>query len=325
MSNYPNGEITNKNNDYCNVTNWWEHGFTGKGVSVWNCEGYSGHNGHGKNSRKRILGSAPDATVISGHVNYITQKGIVTNVTVNVELDEDLSGEHQMKVPLEELIEQYNIKVVNASLSPAPFSYPGYKTNQYWKDLIEKYDLCCFASSANDSNRNKTFDNSDYGWWYVGAMFMFKNDPSDLRRHGYSNGGKGLDFIDFTGDWAGTSSSSPYLAGKCALVRQRYPHMDRFEVYQYMKEHAMDLGDLGEDTLFGHGLFILPNDFGEEDEEVEITKTKVLVNDKIIEVKRVMVNDENYIRLRDFDDVLHICKVDYDKEKNLPIVKALNN
>lgn len=52
-----------------------------------------------------------------------------------------------------------------------------------------------------------------------------------------------------------------------------------------------------------------------------ITKTKVLVNGKIIEVKRVMVNNENYIRLRDMDDVLGICKVDYDKEKNLPIVK----
>lgn len=56
-------------------------------------------------------------------------------------------------------------------------------------------------------------------------------------------------------------------------------------------------------------------------EENKIGKTKILVNNQIIEVKRVMVNNENYIRLRDFDDVLHICKVDYDKDKNLPIVK----
>lgn len=52
-----------------------------------------------------------------------------------------------------------------------------------------------------------------------------------------------------------------------------------------------------------------------------INKTKVLVDGKIIEVKRVMVNNENYIRLRDMDDVLGICKVDYDKKQNLPIVK----
>lgn len=58
-----------------------------------------------------------------------------------------------------------------------------------------------------------------------------------------------------------------------------------------------------------------------KEKKAGITTTKVLVNGKAIDVKRVMVNDENYIRLRDFDDVLGICKVDYDKKKNLPIVK----
>lgn len=320
MGDYPNGETTKKNNIYCNIPIWWEHGYTGEGVAVWNCEGYNGNNGHGKNSRKRILGSAPGASVFSGRESHATAKGQFKNAYVYLELDEDLSGEHQKQIPLEEFIATNNIKVVNASLSPAPFSHPGYKTLQAWKDLIEKYDLCCFASSANDGDRKKNFDNSDYGWWYIGAMYMYAGNENDLRRHGYSNGGEGLDFIDFTGDWSGTSSSSPYLAGKCALIRQRYPNLNRFEVYEYMKAHAADLGDPGEDTLFGHGLVILPDDFKEE-EDVEITKTKVLVDDKIIEVKRVMVNNENYIRLRDFDDVLHICKVDYDKAKNLPIVR----
>ena len=53
----------------------------------------------------------------------------------------------------------------------------------------------------------------------------------------------------------------------------------------------------------------------------DLSTTKVLVNNEIKNVKRVMVNNENYIRLRDFEDVLGICKVDYDKDKNLPIVK----
>lgn len=306
------GETTDKNNKYCNIPIWHRHGITGKGIAVWNCEGDSGH---GHKSRGRILDSAPDATVFSGNVSYSSKNGALVNPIVHLE-----SGD----VPLEGFIANNNIRVVNASLSPSPFSYPGYKTRKEWKDLIEKYDLCCFASSANDGDRKKNFDNSDFGWWYIGAMYMHAGNENDLRRHGYSNGGEGLDFIDFTGDWSGTSSSSPYLAGKCALIRQRYPHLNRFEVYEYMKAHAADLGDPGEDTLFGHGLVILPDDFRAEDkeeEDVEITKTKVLVDDKIIEVKRVMVNNENYIRLRDFDDVLHICKVDYDKAKNLPIVK----
>jgi hypothetical protein len=151
----------------------------------------------------------------------------------------------------------------------------------------------------------------------VGALVTSSKD--EIKKAGYSNGGEGLDFAESVGWWAGTSSATPYLAGKCALVRQRFPHFNRFEVYEYMKEHCQDLGDTGEDKLFGNGLFILPTI--EEDEEVEITKTKVLVDDKIVEVNRVMVNDENYIRLRDFDDVLGICKVDYDAKKKLPIVK----
>lgn len=53
----------------------------------------------------------------------------------------------------------------------------------------------------------------------------------------------------------------------------------------------------------------------------KIGKTKVLVNGVIKEVKRVMVNNENYIRLRDMEDVLGICDVDYDAKRNLPIVR----
>lgn len=321
MSEYPNGETTDKNNKYCNIPIWHQHGITGKGVAVWNMESYTGSKGHGKKSRLRILDSAPGASVFSGAVTYGASKTELKNPTVLWEQDEDMSGEHQIRVPLEDFIRDNNIRVINASLSPAPFSYPGYKTHPVWKDLIEKYDLCCFASSANDSNKNKTFDNSEYGWWYVGAMYMMAGNENDLRRHGYSNGGEGLDFIDFTGDWSGTSSSSPYLAGKCALIRQRYPHLNRFEVYDYMKQHAADLGDPGEDTLFGHGLVILPDDFKEEEEDVEVTKTKILVNNEVKEVKRILYKNENYIRLRDYDDVLGICKVDYDKQKNLPIVK----
>ena len=54
---------------------------------------------------------------------------------------------------------------------------------------------------------------------------------------------------------------------------------------------------------------------------VKITSTKVLVNGVEKSVNRVMVNNENYIRLRDFDDVLGVCKIDYDSKKKLPIVK----
>ena len=53
-----------------------------------------------------------------------------------------------------------------------------------------------------------------------------------------------------------------------------------------------------------------------------ITTTKILVNGEEKTVRRVMVDDENYIRLRDMEDVLGIVDVEYDAEKNLPIVNS---
>ena len=303
--------------DYCGITNWWEHGYTGKGVGIWNCEGFTSH---GSCTRKTLELVAPDAVIMSGSFNKkILVSGELVNPIVKVEHDKKRVED---PTPLEEFLQKYNIRVVTASLDPSPFSFPGYKTAKGWQELVEKYDLCVFNSSGNDCKKDRTMDNADYGIWYVGALGF--DSKGQVSRHKYSNGGEGLDFADFTALWRGTSFSSPYLAGKCALVRQRFPHMNRFEVYEYMKEHCMDLGDKGEDSLYGHGLFILPpiKDTPKKgDDDVEITKTKVLVDGKIKEVKRVMVNNENFIRLRDMKDVLGICDVDYDAERNLPIVR----
>lgn len=49
-----------------------------------------------------------------------------------------------------------------------------------------------------------------------------------------------------------------------------------------------------------------------------ITKTKIEINGKIKEVDRILKNDENFVRLRDLSDVLH---VEYDSQRKLPIVR----
>lgn len=294
--------------EFCNLPEWWDAGFTGKGVNVWNCEGFTDH---GKISRKRILQSAPDATVFSGHISSRTANGQYKEVSVMLD---DGTGK-TIPVPLEEFLTENKIRVLNSSFCPTPFQHPGYKVHPYWKDIIDRYDLCVCCSSGNERKKDRTFDNDGEYLWFVGAVNQGK-DGLPVRA-GYSNGGEGLDFTDFTGIWNGTSFSSPYLAGKIALILQRWPTLTRQEVYEYIKANCMDLGDSGTDTLYGNGLLIMP----EIGEDMEITKTKVLVDGTIKEVKRVMVNNENYIRLRDMDDVLGICKVDYDKARNLPIVK----
>jgi subtilisin family serine protease len=59
----------------------------------------------------------------------------------------------------------------------------------------------------------------------------------------------------------GTSAAAPYVAGICALVKQRYPDFTPVEVKQYLESHALDLGTAGKDNVYGSGLVRLPADF----------------------------------------------------------------
>lgn len=157
--------------DYCNITQWHDKGYTGKGVGVWNCEGFTDH---GKISRKRILQAAPEANVFSGNISGRTKNGVYTDVKVMLD---DGNG-NKTPVPVEEFIEKNNIRILNASFQPTPFQFPGYKVNQYWKDLIDKYDLCIFCSSGNEREKDKKFDNDGEYLWYIGAD-AFRGMPND--------------------------------------------------------------------------------------------------------------------------------------------------
>ena len=308
-------EIIRNQNEYCNLNEWWNAGYSGQGVGVWNCEGFTDH---GKISRKRIIQAAPNANVFSGHISQRKTVDVVHDAFVMLD-----DGSRTFKeVPLKDFLSENKIRVITASFQPSPFQFPGYRVMEFWKQIIDEYDLCVFVSSGNDHKKDKKIDNDGEYIWYVGAVNQSKT--SDPVRAGYSNGGEGLDFVDFTGIWAGTSFSSPYLAGKCALIRQRFPEMNRLQVYEYMKQNSKDLGETGADKLYGNGLLIMPKIEKEDHSAMKsvITTTKVLVNGEEKTVKRVMVDDENFIRLRDMEDVLGIVDVEYDAEKNLPIVNS---
>jgi len=56
--------------------------------------------------------------------------------------------------------------------------------------------------------------------------------------------------------------------------------------------------------------------------EDELTKSlEVLCNNKTYTVRTINHNEENYIRLRDLDDVLNIVNVSYNSTKHMPEVK----
>ena len=59
--------------------------------------------------------------------------------------------------------------------------------------------------------------------------------------------------------FAGTSASSPEVAGAAALVKQAYPNLTADQLKAYLMRAARDLGDAGVDNVYGAGELQLPN------------------------------------------------------------------
>ena len=58
-------------------------------------------------------------------------------------------------------------------------------------------------------------------------------------------------------------------------------------------------------------------------EEEMRDKVKLLYKGLEIEVERILVNGTNYIRLRDLEERLGLCKVTYDEQKEMPVISKL--
>lgn len=72
--------------------------------------------------------------------------------------------------------------------------------------------------------------------------------------------GENIPFVDADGaivQDSGTSFSSPCVAAGIALLLQLAPTMDSEAVFSILEERAVDLGDEGIDTAYGHGLLRL--------------------------------------------------------------------
>lgn len=67
-----------------------------------------------------------------------------------------------------------------------------------------------------------------------------------------------------------------------------------------------------------------PEPFFYDLEEYEmIDVMNVLVGDKTVSINRILKDGENYVRLRDVDDKLKLCKVGYDAGKKMPTIEVM--
>lgn len=297
-------QIIQEENDFCGITTWHEAGITGKGVNVWNME--AAGRSHGQTTERRIKDAAPDANVITTMVNMIYTPE---------EIKEESVPYQGTRYSVEAFIKEFNIKVINISRSGSKVA--GNALSEFWGNLKSKYNLIFCNAVGNEGT-------GDWGGaipydvaMYIGAANLIKGK---LQRASYSSVTDELDFMALTGTWSGTSFASPYVAGMAALLCQVKPTISQEEVYKYFITHSIDMEATGPDEYTGFGLAKMGSIDDDWEGNEMVTKTKILVNGEVKEVNRILKNGENYIRLRDFEDVLGVVDVEYDEKKKMPVV-----
>lgn len=226
-------------------------------------------NGHGTHvagiiaANGKILGMAPYSKLLA--VKVLNQNGFGSFISIKQGLAwvRNWVGENGERV-----------NAVNMSLGS---SVPNNAMHQEIINLVNSgITVICAAGNSGDGNPDTP--EKDYPAYYpetiaVGAIdlqtgianFSNSNDRIDVVAPGVSTYSTYLDntYVELSG----TSMASPHIAGAVALIISCY--QKRFNenptpeyIRDYLHTHAVDLGELGFDTLYGYGLFTFNTDGG---------------------------------------------------------------
>ncbi len=156
---------------------------------------------------------------------------------------------------------------------------------------VQKHGTTFVCSAGNSGDRGVSPYARSGVWIAIGAVVL--NNREEIKLTTYSSIDKAVDFVQFSEIYvndvrkgyedrtiyrSGTSFSSPLLVGMLALVQQFFyektgQYLNQDKLYQFMVDNSIDLGDVGKDKEYGHGLFVLPSP-----EDIDISKY-VIEND----------------------------------------------
>jgi hypothetical protein len=281
-------------------------GFKGAGYNAMQLE--SADSEHGLGVVEDIYDIAPECKV------YRTGSTILNNGTSITKAECTYEGKTYQ---IEDFIREFNIKFVTESIGGSAFD-PVYAA--YWQNLINKYNLILVSPAGNYGADGVSTAFPDAVSIIIGAVGI--TDKGIIVSKTYTGQGKEVDFAYFTGDQEGTSFSTPRALAVMILLCSRFGNKTRNEMIEMLKVLAKDVDISGVDIKTGWGVPILHADddklFSDGDEMITVTQIKI--NDKILTVKRILKNGENYIRLRDFEDILGVVDVEYDAVNKIPVV-----
>lgn len=224
--------------EFLNIKKYHDMGFKGKGLTILNAEGTSDHRAMTSKAAKDY---APEVTLLESGISSKVSNGVVEycNVTINGET-----------LSLEAAIDRYKIKIITRSYSGTISK----GLSDYFKDLQKRKGVIFLCSAGNESDQAGCY--SQYNTAIAVSASRLKVDGTITIAY-YGELGE-IDFTCFMARGGGTSAASPALAAIIALLLQRYGDFNQEECIAILISICKDLGQLGYDPYFGHGLPILP-------------------------------------------------------------------
>ena len=109
----------------------------------------------------------------------------------------------------------------------------------------------------SDTNGNQTIPGQRISYQHWGSNYgvgLTLMGPSEVIATMGINQGNGVTQFDIDQKFNGTSAAAPNVTGIASLVLSVNPNLSAAQVRQIMSETAYDLGDVGYDYEYGHGL-----------------------------------------------------------------------
>lgn len=229
---------------------------------------------------------------------------------------------------IEDFIKKFNIKILTESVGGKQHDSV---MEPYYEYLKKTYNIILVAPTGNLGSKDVTTAFPVISAIQVGAISISDRGIIKLTSYsGYDDIGD-VDFVYFTGDQNGTSYSTPRIVGVIGLLLDRFG-LDKTqdEIFEMLKLLSVDMEVKGLDARTGYGYPVLHEDdhrrLGKLAEQIvrgtlrEID-VELLPSKNKKQVRSILYGNENYIRLRDFEDILGVVDVEYDEATKIPTIK----
>lgn len=248
----------------CNILAWHKAGYTGKGIKLAHLQG-------GNINSPFLDGKLRNPF----NMLYDKHGEQVLDVVHQVAPDADLyclpSGRRVVGGKVSgSFVEQSLPFAVEEGIDLITASFDGTDNTAFNEVILQAQQTGIIFVASMGNYEVDNFAKSDV-WISVGAVGL-ENNKVMLKN--YSVQHECIDFVMFSGLYVhegqdiakveGTSFSQPMLSGMCALVQQFFfektkRKLTQQQMYRFLIDCAVDMGTAGHDTMYGHGLVVLPD------------------------------------------------------------------